>query len=349
MKKTNKQLKLSCSTIIILLIVGIILMGSSFLLTGGKIGAIVNSTGVHYQFDESKQIQEQRKVADFQNIQIDVTHLDINLIPADSYHIEYVLHNNDDELSVEVVDGVLQVKNLRPVSFNWAMLQVGFAESSHLNIYYPHDAKMQNVQIQTTSGSIKASKLQVKNEVTLTSGSGEIYLSDITANQVQTVSTSGKSQVLGITSEGLTVKTNSGAIKGENLAQQDAQFESKSGAINLNDIKTTMLKTKSRSGEVNVSGLVSEDLITTTTSGAVNLNGQFGESTTVETTSGAIKLESTQAKTDFTFKFKRGSGSVNGVSPEIKESSDKNLSYGTGSKNISLQSNSGSIKIVMSE
>lgn len=153
----------------------------------------------------------------------------------------------------------------------FSFFSIGF-KGAYVEIYLPADfaENMDALTIKTVSGEISSEiGLDIRENLALSTTSGDMRLPEVQAGKIQASSTSGE-------------------IRFDSAAAKDLDISTTSGDITVKQARGST-KISSTSGEVRVSALEGP-LRTSTTSGDITL-GQVTGSITLSTTSGEIKLE----------------------------------------------------------
>lgn len=227
--------------------------------------------------DENIRKEEKVSLEEIQNLKINFTSADINLIITDSNELKVVQYSNkelsDKELfsinktssEVEIAEGNLGVK----FSFNlFNSCRVAY------DIYIPQDYS-EDISIKIVSGDTKVSgELKLKNvEISTTSGDIDI-LSNLKVRDMKVKTVSGDITMGNIESDNLVIETTSGDIKVESA--------------------TNNINTKSVSGDIEFKS-INGNLNAKTTSGNIDLNNYniMGE-TEISSISGEIDIYITE-------------------------------------------------------
>lgn len=212
-----------------------------------------------------------------------------------------------------------------------------------------------NLELQTSSGSIKVNDEFSLNDVLIKSSSGSTSINQkLTAYSLNMNTSSGSIKLEDITIEdAVTAKSSSGNIKFNGKVTAEAvSVKSSSGSIKFNNIVTAgIINAESTSGGIKFNDMINASVISTeSSSGGIKLNGTVtAEEINVKTTSGSISLGIIKVK-GYSLKSTSGKISCDSISGggDVKTSSGGiKLSLENPSGNVILNSTSGSIKITL--
>lgn len=159
-------------------------------------------------------------------------------------------------------------------------------------------------------------------QIVINSGSGKVFVEDITAKELKVDSGSGRVTVTGITVGETRMDTGSGGVTIENGLLGRLNLNSGSGAIVMNEI-------------------VANDVVIESGSGSVAITGVLSGNCDFETGSGSLSIALDGAKEEYLVKAKCGSGTFRINGKKVDDGS-----YGTDVKGtLVIDSGSGSVNI----
>lgn len=240
---------------------------------------------------------------------------------------------------------------------------------ARIEIYIPVSDK--NITIKTSSGNIEATGEYTASIMGIESSSGNISVNSITAKRINLKTSSGDIDCKNINGNS-TFEASSGSIVCSNITS-DLSVKSSSGRITLDQVSGSLNATL-KSGDIHL-GKIGGNADIHTSSGNIVANG-INSSAILETSSGGIHCVTTENAKDikittssggvildipknfsFNFSSKSSSGRLNTPFSDklFSPVSDKDSIYGiietnntsTGliTNNISIRTNSGSIKV----
>lgn len=244
--------------------------------------------------EENIKKEEKASLEQIQDLKLNFTSADINLIVTDDTEFKIIQYANrelsEKELfsinkttsKIEVVEGDLGVK----FSFNF----FNFARVSY-DIYIPKSYS-ENLEIKTVSGDVKILEgLELKN-AKLSSTSGDIEIPNVLkAKNVEIKSVSGDIDLGKIETQELTIGTTSGDIDIE-TAENNVKTKSVSGDIEIENINGK-LNAKTTSGSIKAYNFnITGETEINSTSGDINFNIPETSNCKIETktTSGNVRL-----------------------------------------------------------
>lgn len=251
---------------------------------------------------------------DFKNIKIEDVEYDIFLVPTKDEKCK-VICNEEEKLyhTVDVVGDTLIIKRINTRKWYESIyfgFDFGIWDSLTMTVYLP-EKEYQNFYITTTSGDVSVDVPFAFSEAEVYDTSGDVILSNITADNITAKSTSGDVKIASSNvKEDLNLKTTSGDVSLSNVNAKNITSESTSGEVkvisanvkdelysgttsgdvNISNVKTQDISVKSTSGDVELISVVSlGDLKAKTVSGEIDLDRCDGKSLDLKTTSGDIE------------------------------------------------------------
>lgn len=321
----------------ITLVLGIVLTGISFIITGGFFSLNWNFTDPpevsHYAlldtpWSEKNHDQyaassaEETVVFDsFTSIEAGVVSANIELIPSNEYKIEYKLSSTEKIKQCEVTaDGTLKFKLKSTTGISWFNFGVGFKDN-YLKIYYKSSAEFDDVILSTVSGNITAPNTTA-DTFELTSVSGTISGNDFIGRKGSFSSTSGNIKLSSLSiSDSISLTTTSGGVEVDKVkGATDISASTVSGEITLDDCENV--------GRVNAN----------TVSDTIVLNGDF-KSADLSSISGDVEVNASNPQDSYTTNLSSLSGDC-----DVNNESSKGR-RGNGNDVISANTTSGNIDI----
>lgn len=301
-----------------LLIVAGALIGTGFVLAlvGFAIGGFSwNALNTAGPYDEKSQSYNAAEVS---GITVDAKGCDVVLVgtDADEIKITYYENKNGTWNLEKSADGKLSAEYQS--SRDWFNLSFGLTTGERaITIAVP--AKYAGtIEAVAASGDVDASKLQLAKELTLSSASGSLKLTDVSAN--------GK----------IAADAKSGDIDAKNIsANNDLDLTASSGSVTLTSGRITgNLTMLANSGDLKVTQTNADGKISLgAQSGGVSVKALSGNDIDLEAGSGDVRGSIIGKATDFTITANANSG-------------DQNIGNSTGgSKHLNVSTNSGDIEI----
>ncbi len=249
------------------------------------------------------------EVTDVDGLDIHWTAGEMKLIPYESDEIllvEYAQRElkEDEKLTYSTSDGSFTVsyceltKNMR-----------NNMPSKKLEVFLPKKlaAGLRDVKLDCVSADVDVKELQV-DKLYVKTVSGEVYLTDISADEGECHSTSGDMRLENLRIPELSIKTVSGEIRADDLKAAYVTARTTSGSTRLNATISEDLEYETISGDFNFQGSLKK-ISASSTSGAMNISTKaapaaFG----IKTVSGYVRL-TMPAFDDFVLYKKTVSGS----------------------------------------
>ena len=187
----------------------------------------------------------------------------------------------------------------------------------------------------STSGGITAKKISSPEGFIASATSGEVDITDCECRDKMTLgSTSGRVSANNIDCSELEAANNSGGIKLEDVNADSMNLKVTSGSIRIEDIKSGTMSLKSTSGTINMENVVVDEITCNSTSGGVHFSKlDAGRSIVIGCNSGSVRGSIKGKESDFSIITSTNSGSSN-----LKDSR-------SGSKTLDISTTSGGIKV----
>ena len=288
---------------VVFIVVGAILFGIAWQL-GARGGSIfVDDKGVHTSVNNNTEVKiliDEKSLGEFTSVEVRTIPESVVFIPSDHYGLEV---KTAEKLNPtwSLSGGKLTVKvNPNPPQVNLGLNLV--LEEFYVHVYFPKDAVFDNIEVDTTSGSIDLSELTAAS-LTLGSISGRVT-ADIVMDggDVYIDTTSGRIDFIGSGSVNRAeMNSISGSINADINDCGEMRLNSTSGSVTAKNSgqTATRLTIDSISGSIKASGNIWESSRVSSTSGAVEVSGKLEGRTVVDSISGSVKLSVNGALADY--------------------------------------------------
>lgn len=322
MKPLTKQLLYIGAACVI---AGLLFVILSFAIGGFRLQAL--NTGLPYE--EKHYTYPSNKV---KSMSINGGFCDIKFIPSAKSEFQITTYENEQEYYEINLSSTGELTINQIVNKQWYnnIVIVDFTDPSMV-IEIPEEF-IGKIDVLTESGKINTSELKLKDEAVLSTSSGDITVSRLSASkQISINSKSGKinGSELKLNDE-VVLTTKSGDIRVSGLsASNRISVNSKSGGIRLDDLSAgSDLEIASSSGDIKVSAVnvggrmsadsesgsikieestVQRDLATTSSSGDIRIRmAQVAQDITIQSSSGEVSLQETNANGDIMVETQSG-------------------------------------------
>ena len=159
--------------------IGILILG---MFLGGRPGFYFDSDGLHSGTDDADQksyIRGESELQEFTSIDIDLDYADIQIIPSDSFQIEYCLEGPKKPVCT-VKEGHLTIREAeyrRFFNFTFMIPQSGDFTDTYVKLYIPENTVFNTVYLETQDGDIKLPSLKA-DTLDIRSEYGDVTLKD---------------------------------------------------------------------------------------------------------------------------------------------------------------------------
>ena len=288
------------------------------------------------------------------DIDIDITSDPVKVVKGNvsTVKVEYVEVPGRFEYEIDESGSKLSIKYKKIKNFS--LITIGINDTTMLvTVPKDYDGKL---KIKSSSGSIRMEDLSLTSaEAVNTSGSIRITKCDV-KDDIYTKNSSGSINFSGVTGADITATNTSGGVRMENVkASGKIEVESTSGSVRFDDVKAEdNFSAKATSGSVKLEKVKCNDLTLKSNSGSIRLNDVKAEgSLEAKNSSGGIHFDALEVGKDISLSATSGSvsgtliGSEDDYSIISKTSSGSNnlTDSRNGSKSMDVTTTSGSIKI----
>lgn len=323
---------------------GIVLSGLGFLF-GGSTMLYVDSRGLHAGNSEKKQLEYQQISGSIENLIIELSTSDLEIIPSDENAIEAV-YRGDQMKPVVKQDGnkiSIMAEAKAESRFPVVSFGMGIINESKVKLYLDKKTMLQTMKIKVDCGhialqeSIKIKNLEIENHL------GDLTLSGIEADDISLKLNSGKSTLENINCKNFVSVHNLGDLRAKGLIAQSGNIRSNSGSTVLNDSSLDQIIIESDLGEIEGYNLTLKGGDIISRSGHTNLQGNISGVLNIKSNLGDVSINTDKPKKDFYCKLKTSLGDVrlNGENMEgsLQEGND------SAANRITVQNDSGNIEV----
>jgi len=270
--------------------VGAIFVGAGLAL-GANTGGISWSRRGGFSVGSSELLHvHYNNLGTFENISVNVSSTNVRIVEADYFGFE-ARYRSGSNLRYSVENGTLTITQDRFSVSQITFFGFGDWESSHITIFIPRSAVLNDVNIQVTSGRITIDRLDCDN-LTARSSSGSVTVNNLTSNTAHIRATSGRATI-----SNATVHSSLG-------------IRASSGSVSVTNAVTNFLELQTSSGRISASRIEANGLSAEASSGSINLSGVLNGTTNVRTSSGRVTLNVDGARDDFNINTSVSSGRV---------------------------------------
>lgn len=199
------------------------------------------------------------------------------------------------------------------------------------------DLSLECADVVNTSGSVKISKCDVRDDINVKNSSGSISFSDVTGADITANNTSGGIRMENVKSSGkVQAESSSGSVRFTNVkAEDDLLGKATSGSIKLEKVSCDDLTLKSNSGSIHLNDVKAEGSFEAkNSSGGIHFDAlEVGKDISMSATSGSVRGTLIGSEDDYSIISKTTSGGNN-----LTDSRN-------GSKSLDVNTTSGSINI----
>ena len=300
------------------------------------------------------------EIEPFDSVEIIAGSADIELVASDRYGIELRLPSGVSEPSWDITDGKLTINALSNdhiISF----MDFGLMSPHYIRIYYPNSGgstaiggapgegkqgmTLKSVDLNTRSGEILLSNVSAEN-ISLKSGSGGVRTDVSYYRHAFAQTSSGNITFNGNGDDaGLELSARSGRIIADASGCSEATVSTSSGNISLSGrtLPNAQLRVLTRSGSAGVDVSAWQTLAVEATSGNIRITGEPFGATSAISRSGDVIMTLRGIESSFSYDISTGSGSIR-LGGQRLGSPARSVTGETG-KMINARASSGNIRV----
>ncbi|MFJ7952470.1 DUF4097 family beta strand repeat-containing protein [Lysinibacillus sp. NPDC096418] len=211
-----------------MIVIGIILAIIGYV-SGGKWSIAVNNTGI-YVPNEQSLVTNSYELDAFTSINIDNEHVDVEILPSDSYSIEVSSFETTD-VSYEVKGRTLTVAT-KYTKNNAILLGFTSFKTPSIKIYVPKDTKLSNIALDSSFGDVNLEHLNFQ-QLNLIVRHGDLSMKDIVAGHTEITQSFGDVSLRQFSSTSFTAESEHGDIDIDGELNGKSTFDSSFGDIDL--------------------------------------------------------------------------------------------------------------------
>lgn len=231
MKKVTKIIIII--SVITILVGGIMVGIAAFLGVDGKVYWDKDKNRV-VVLDEDDIIRlPKTRIDSFDNISIETSVFDVELIPSDGYYVEYALYAKDKDDIYSVKNGCFEFKSNTSYTFGFDLGAFNHEDDMYIKLYYPEDVEFDSVYIDSSVGDITASGFKAIT-VDIENSCGDIDINGIAAGTIDLNTSVGEITIRNVSADEITADTSTGDIEfGSSDVFKKGRFETSVGEIDL--------------------------------------------------------------------------------------------------------------------
>lgn len=222
---------------IVILILGLML--------GGRPGFYIDGSGIHSAAENGGKrsyVKNEKELQEFTDIDIDLDYADFQIIPSDTFKIEYCLDGTKDPVCT-VKDGRLTVREAdykRIFNFTFISPMSDDFTDSYVKLYIPENTVFDTIKILTEDGDILLPALK-SDMLDLESDYGDITVKDFEGRR-------------------LFAELEDGSFSSKGIKVDELKLSNEYGDIALQDVKCAYLEAGLTDGDFTADSLSSDRL-----------------------------------------------------------------------------------------
>ncbi|MFJ7734813.1 DUF4097 family beta strand repeat-containing protein [Lysinibacillus sp. NPDC097287] len=211
-----------------MIVIGIVLAIIGYT-SGGKWSLTINNSGIHVPNEQSF-VTNSNELDAFTSINIDNQHVDVEILPSDSYSIEVSSFETTD-ITYEVKGGTLTVdaKNAKNNG-----ITIGFTsfKTPTIKIYVPKDTQLSNISLDSSFGDVNLEHLNFQ-QLNLIVRHGDLSMENIVAGHTEITQSFGDMSLRQFASTSFVAESEHGDIDIDGELNGKSTIDSSFGDIDL--------------------------------------------------------------------------------------------------------------------
>lgn len=312
MIKISKSLKIA----LFITGIGLILLAIGFF-SGGFKPISISSHGLQIGNKKEDIIKLQENLNSFENIDINVENLNIEIIKDDSFSIEGEYDKNYDDIIYSVENNTLKIKSKEKRNNSHFFIFFGSdskADSPKIKIHLPEKADLSEIKGTVELGNLKLDSLNSKN-IDLKCNYGNIDFNNLNSENITVNSESGTITYNNINCNNIKTNSNYGDVTVNSLKAINSDFNLESGNFKADNLESDKITGKNSYGNIEGNAFKTNGIDFQVESGTVNLKGELKGENKIKSEYGDININSSLAEKDYSYdtKLEMGSFKINNV------------------------------------
>lgn len=211
-----------------MIVIGIVLAIIGYT-SGGKWALAINNSGIHVPNEQSL-VTNSYELDAFTNINIENKHVDVEILPSDSYSIEVSSFETTD-ITYEVKGGTLTV-DANNAKNNAIIIGFKSFETPIIKIYVLKDTKLSNIALDSSFGDINLQHLN-SQQLNLIVKHGDLLMKDIVSEHTEITQSFGDMTLRQFSSTNFVAESEHGGIDIDGELNGKSTITSSFGDIDL--------------------------------------------------------------------------------------------------------------------
>ncbi|MGL4372405.1 MAG: DUF4097 family beta strand repeat-containing protein, partial [Turicibacter sp.] len=176
------------------------------------------------------------ELPDFTSIELNSGLNRVEIIPSDKFGIEVKYNEDQDDMSYQVVDGVLKINQAQQNQMLSMMIDLNFmSETSYMKVFVPANTELTSVVVAAPHSDFLMQDIK-SQKVLLTCNYGDIELNRVDSHKIEINSNSSDLIMNEINSNEFIVNNEYGDVRIHKLKVDNMSFKLNSGGLKLTDI-----------------------------------------------------------------------------------------------------------------
>lgn len=209
-----KKSKLYITGAVLAVIGTAVLAGGAF--AGGRPGFVIDSDGFHLGDHRKDFVQEKTELPKFSSAKLYLDYSDLEIVPSDTFALEYGFYGQSYEPETEVTDGVLTFREIpreNTFQIQFSILGDARSEKNYVRLYVPREASLK--------------------ELLVISAAGDVSVKEIAADSLNLQVVYGDAKLKSVEMEQGYIEMEAGDLIGDRLLAKELSVESDYGDVKL--------------------------------------------------------------------------------------------------------------------
>ena len=229
---------------------GLLLAGVGALL-GGMTSTYIDSKGIHVYKYEEKKLEYQKIPGKIENLDIDFSLADLEIILADENAIEAVYYNDSAKPEIQQKGNTTTITSKSQEEHRMVLMGVGNLHgNSKIKVYLDKKEAGQSLDAKVDNGKIQFSGPRDFKALSLQNHLGSVKLDSVKADSVYVKLDNGDLDISDVETGSFTVENHLGKINAANIRAGEGNVKNDNGRITLSDSTYTSLTAEDHLGDM---------------------------------------------------------------------------------------------------
>ena len=322
---------------------GLLLAGVGMLL-GGMTSTYIDSRGIHVMKYEEKRLEYQKLPGKIENLDIDFSMADLEIILADENAIEAVYYEDSAKPEIHQDGNTTTITSKSQEENRVVFMGVGnIYGNSKIKVYLDKKETGQSLDARLDNGKIKFNGPRAFKALSIQNHLGSVDMASVKADSVYIKLDNGDLDVSDVESKSFTAQNHLGKITAANIRADEGSIKNDNGKITLTDSTYNMLTAEDHLGDIAGEGLNVRGGQFKNDNGKISLSGAIEGEINVTAHLGDVNIKTSIPRETAGYQLSTSLGKVEVDGAKYEEAvRDENQS---GTSRFVINNNNGDIRL----